>query len=261
MDDIRLTDTHLLPTRMQRTRMAGYAMTIAVSLACGGMIMYAQSQYRAFLNNATLTVRGWSGKDNWTRLLNELFEYRTENCVNTFMNNPLLLIGSAMCIRAAVFGMQSQRLVDIRIFLIWYDVCCLVRSMVTSLQFTNCYLNVYYNISKLSVNDYFRNNFQKSVQPYYEVSILLFWILSWLCTMNFILSFCRSTIDNDDNWVDCKENWVDIPAIWHHDYMKIKIKRKQPAVLHSLESRRRRTATTRRLRTKYLLSESIKKIF
>ncbi|XP_026820709.1 uncharacterized protein LOC113559254 [Rhopalosiphum maidis] len=261
MNTVRLTDTHLLPTRTQRIRMAGYAMAIAVSLACGGMIMQAQSRYRAFLYNAKLTIHGWSGKDNRTRLLNEIFEYQTENCVNTFMNNPLLLIGLAMCIRAAVFGMQSQRLVDIRIFLIWYDVWCLVRSMITSLQFTNCYLNVYYNISKLSMDDYFRNSFQQSVQPYYEVSILLFWALSWLCTMNFILSFCRSTRDNDENWVDCKEKWVDIPVIWFYDYVKIKIKRRRPAVLRSLISRRRRTATTRRLRTKYLLSEWIKKIF
>jgi len=80
--------------------MAGYAMTIAVSLACGGMIMQAQSHYRVFQYNAKLTVHDWSGKDNRTRLLNELFEYQTENCVNTFMNNPLLLIGLVMCIRA-----------------------------------------------------------------------------------------------------------------------------------------------------------------
>jgi hypothetical protein len=90
---------------------------------------------------------------------------------------------------------------------------------------------------------------------------LLFWALNWLCTMNFVLSFCRSTIDNDDNWVDCKEKWIDIPVIWFYDYVKIKIKRRRPAVLRSLISRRRRTATTRRLRTKYLLSEWIKKIF
>ncbi|XP_050062494.1 uncharacterized protein LOC114129820 isoform X2 [Aphis gossypii] len=161
-----------------------------------------------------------------------------------------------------VIGVQSQRLANIRIFLIWYDVWCLVRSIVANLKFTDTYLNVQNNISKLSVNnDYFSKNFQKSVQPHYEVSIILFWVLSCLCTMNFILSFCRSTIDNDDNWIDCKDKWVDIPTIWYYDYVKMKIKKRRPSVRRLLASRRRRTATTRRLRTKYPLSESIKKIF
>lgn len=90
---------------------------------------------------------------------------------------------------------------------------------------------------------------------------LLFWVLSCLCTINFILSFCRSAIDNDDNWIDCKDKWVDIPTIWFYDYVKMKIKKRGAAVRRLLASRRRRTATTRRLRTKYPLSESIKKIF
>ncbi|CAH1731433.1 unnamed protein product [Aphis gossypii] len=264
MSEVRLTDTHLLPTRTQRIRKVGYVMTIVVSLTCGGMIMRAQSRYRSFLYNATLTAHGWwSDKDDRTRLLNELYEYhRTGNYIETFMNNPLWLIASAICIRVCVIGVQSQRLANIRIFLIWYDVWCLVRSIVANLKFTDTYLNVQNNISKLSLNnDYFSKNFQKSVQPHYEVSIILFWVLSCLCTMNFILSFCRSTIDNDDNWIDCKDKWVDIPTIWYYDYVKMKIKKRRPSVRRLLASRRRRTATTRRLRTKYPLSESIKKIF
>jgi len=90
---------------------------------------------------------------------------------------------------------------------------------------------------------------------------LFFWFLFWLCVMNFVLSFCRSTIDNDDNWIDYNKNWIDVPAIWFYDYVTMKVKRSRPAVLRALASRRRRTATTRRLRTKYPLSEWIKKIF
>ncbi|XP_022166852.1 uncharacterized protein LOC111031286 [Myzus persicae] len=267
MNEVRLTETHLLPSRIQRTRMAAYVMTIVTCMVCGGtfyLSLQAQSQYRSFLKNATLAEHGWSNKDNRTDLLSRVIQSnRTEDCANTSMNNPLLLIGSIVCItiRAALFGMQSRRLVDIGLFLNCYDVCCVVRSAVTFLQLTDCYLKLYEIISILPVNDYFRFSFQTTVQPYYEVSMLFFWFLFWLCVMNFLLSFCRSTIDNDDNWVDCNKNWAEVPEIWFYDYVTMKMKRRQPAVLRALASRRRRTATTRRLRTKYLLSESIKKIF
>eukprot|EP00102_Acyrthosiphon_pisum_P023208 XP_016660418.1 PREDICTED: uncharacterized protein LOC103309623 [Acyrthosiphon pisum] len=267
MNEVRLTETHLLPSTTQRTRMATYVMSIVTCMVCGGTFyraLQAQSQYRSFLKNATLTEHGWSNKDNRTVLLHGLIQSnRTEDCANTTMNNPLLLIFSIVCItsRAAWFGMQSRRLVDMRLFLNCFDVFCLVLSAVTFLLLANCYLKLYKDISILPVNDYFRDNFQTTVQPYYEVSMLFFWFLFWLCVMNFVLSFCRSTIDNDDNWIDYNKNWIDVPEIWYYDYVTMKVKRRRPAVLRALASRRRRTATTRRLRTKYLLSEWIKKIF
>ncbi|CAI6359756.1 unnamed protein product [Macrosiphum euphorbiae] len=102
MNEVRLTETHLLPSKTQRTRMATYVMTIVTIMVCGGTFyraLQAQSKYRSFLKNATLTEHGWSAKDNRTDLLRRLIQSdRTEDCANTSMNNLLLLIGSILFI-------------------------------------------------------------------------------------------------------------------------------------------------------------------
>ncbi|KAL4100805.1 hypothetical protein QTP88_020834 [Uroleucon formosanum] len=102
MNAVRLTETHLLPSKTQRTRMATYVMSIVVCMVCGitfYLALQAQSQYRSFLKNVTMTKHGWSDKDNRTDVLHNLIRTnRTEDCANTSMNNPLLLIGSIVCI-------------------------------------------------------------------------------------------------------------------------------------------------------------------